>query len=167
MKNIKAIIVTKPVYGLEIDTVLKRNNSNENFSYNAEYVGDDESYMYSNVELSEGMITKDNFSAIEWFTEKPLTNKEKITQLEKKCAKLENDLDTEKELRIEAETQFNELWDTYKNLRDKVRNAKTEYKDKLDKATEKYNDAKSSIDVHLAVEEMTVSKNIIDLLNQF
>ena len=167
MKNIKAIIVTKPVYGLEIDTVLKRNNSNENFSYNAEYVGDDESYMYSNVELSEGMITKDNFSAIEWFTEKPLTNKEKITQLEKKCAKFENDFDAEKELRIEAETQFNELWDTYKNLRDKVRNAKAEYKDKLAKATEKYNDAKSSIDVHLAVEEMTVSKNIIDLLNQF
>ena len=167
MKNIKAIIVTKPVYGLEIDTVLKRNNSNENFSYNAEYVGDDESYMYSNVELSEGMITKDNFSAIEWFTEKPLTNKEKITQLEKKCEKFENDFDAEKELRIEAETQFNELWDTYKNLRDKVRNAKAEYKDKLANATEKYNDAKSSIDVHLAVEEMTVSKNIIDLLNQF
>ena len=167
MKNIKAIIVTNPVYGLEIDTVLKRNNSNENFSYNVEYIGDDESYMYSNVELSEGMITKDNFSAIEWFTEKPLTNKEKITQLEKKCAKLESDFDAEKELRIEAEIQFNELWHTYKNLRDKVRNAKTEYKDKLAKATEKYNDAKSSIDVHLAVEEMTVSKNIIDLLNQF
>ena len=167
MKNIKAIIVTNPVYGLEIDTVLKRNNSNENFSYNAEYVGDDESYMYSNVELSEGMITRDNFSAIEWFTEKPLTNKEKIAQLEKECSNLYSDFDAEKELRIEAETQFNELWDTYKNLRDKVRNAKTEYKDKLAKATEKYNDAKSSIDVHLAVEEMTVSKNIIDLLNQF
>ena len=167
MKNIKAIIVTSPVYGLEIDTVLKRNNSNENFSYNAEYVGDDESYMYSNVELSEGMITKDNFSAIEWFTEKPLTNKEKIAQLENDCTKFKNDFDREKELRIEAETQFNELWDTYKNLRDKVRNAKAEYKDKLAKATEKYNDAKSSIDVHLAVEEMTVSKNIIDLLNQF
>ena len=167
MKNIKAIIVTNPVYGLEIDTVLKRNNSNENFSYNVEYVGDDESYMYSNVELSEGMITKDNFSAIEWFTEKPLTNKEKIAQLEKECSNLYSDFDAEKELRIEAETQFNELWDTYKNLRDKVRNAKTEYKDKLAKATEKYNDAKSSIDVHLAVEEMTVSKNIIDLLNQF
>ena len=167
MKNIKAIIVTNPVYGLEIDTVLKRNNSNENFSYNVEYVGDDESYMYSNVELSEGMITRDNFSAIEWFTEKPLTNKEKITQLEKKCAKFENDFDAEKELRIEAETQFNELWDTYKNLRDKVRNAKAEYKDKLAQATEKYNDAKSSIDGHIAVEEMTVSKNIIDLLNQF
>ena len=167
MKNIKAIIVTNPVYGLEIDTVLKRNNSNENFSYNVEYVGYDESYMYSNVELSEGMITKDNFSAIEWFTEKPLTNKEKITQLEKECSNLYSDFDTEKELRIEAETQFNELWDTYKNLRDKVRNAKIEYKDKLAKATEKYNDAKSSIDVHLAVEEMTVSKNIIDLLNQF
>lgn len=167
MKNIKAIIVTNPVYGLEIDTVLKRNNSNENFSYNVEYVGDDESYMYSNVELSEGMITRDNFSAIEWFTKKPITNKEKIAQLEKECSNLCSDFDTEKELRIKAETQFNELWNTYKNLRDKVRNAKTEYKDKLAKATEKYNDAKSSIDVHLAVEEMTVSKNIIDLLNQF
>ena len=32
MKNIKAIIVTKPIYGLEIDTVLKRNSNEENFN---------------------------------------------------------------------------------------------------------------------------------------
>ena len=70
-------------------------------------------------------------------------------------------------MRIEAETQFGELWDTYKKLRDKVRDAKIEYKNKLAAATEKYNDSKSSIDVHLAVEEMTVSKNIVDLLEQF
>ena len=167
MKNIKAIIVTKPIYGLEIDTVLKRNSNEENFNYNAEYAGDDGSYMYSNVELSEGMITKDNFAAIEWFTEKPLTNKEKIAQLRKECEELKIYHDKEKKLRIEAETQFGELWDTYKKLRDKVGDAKIEYKNKLAAATEKYNDSKSSIDVHLAVEEMTVSKNIIDLLNQF
>lgn len=167
MKNIKAIIVTNPVYGLEIDTVLKRNNSNENFSYNVEYVGDDGSYMYSNVELSEGMITKDNFAAIEWFTEKPLTNKEKIAQLRKECEELKIYHDKEKKLRIEAETQFGELWCTHKKLRDKVRDAKIEYKNKLAAATEKYNDSKSSIDVHLSVEEMTVSKNIVDLLEQF
>ena len=80
MKNIKSVAVTKPVYGLHVDAVLSRENSNDNFTYKSEYAGKDHSHKQI-IELSESLLDKDHFVAIEWFAEKPLTNKERINAL--------------------------------------------------------------------------------------
>lgn len=80
MKNVKSIITLVPCFGLHKDAVLTRDNNSDDFVYSTEYAGNDHRQS-TYITLSESLVDKEHFSAIEWFKEKPLTNKEQIKLL--------------------------------------------------------------------------------------
>ena len=80
MKNIKSVEVIKSLTGLEQGDVLTRKDSNSNFELNVETVT--ETYSAKRfISLSEELLNKEEFKAIEWFTPK-ITNKQARERLE-------------------------------------------------------------------------------------
>lgn len=151
MKNIKSIITLKPVYGLQKDAVLTRNSSEENFVYETKYAGNDHTHN-SRVELSASLIDKEHFSAIEWFAEKPMTNKEKIAALESENKSLREQLDAVKSAKNET------------SLADAINKKINEFQAEFDNVvaySDKYYFSGNSA---WADEAITVYRNVIDVL---
>lgn len=80
MNNIKTIEVVKPVFGLGVGSQLTRANDTLPFEFKSETISDGFTSTKS-VSISEESVNRDSFKAIEWFAEKPLTNKQKICSL--------------------------------------------------------------------------------------
>lgn len=80
MNNIKTIEVVKPVFGLGVGSQLTRANDALPFEFKSETISDGFASTKS-VSISEESVNRDSFKAIEWFAEKPLTNKQKICSL--------------------------------------------------------------------------------------
>lgn len=78
MKNVSAVKVVSPIYGLEEGDVLSRAIAGGNFQFKADHIG--ESFSFSNtLELSEDMINNESFSPVSFFK----TKKEFIKNLQK------------------------------------------------------------------------------------
>ena len=108
MNNIKTIEVIKPVFGLEIGDRLSRVNSGDNFEISSEVITD--SYTKKKeVSISESCINKDEFKAVEWLNEKPLTNKEKISKLESENSILVDRVKALEEMLLNSSSMHMEL----------------------------------------------------------
>ena len=151
MKNIKSIITLKPVYGLHKDAVLTRNSNEENFVYETRYAGSDHTHN-SRIELSASLIDKEHFSAIEWFSEKPMTNREKIAALESENKALKEQLDALK--LAKSETSLAEA------INKKIDEFQADF-DKVATYSDKYYFSGNGAWVD---EALTVYKNVIDVL---
>lgn len=141
----------KPVFGLQKDSVLTRETSKDNFLYESEYAGKDHSFS-NKVSLSESLITKDSFVAIEWFEDKPLTNKEQIAKLKENVKNLEDQL-----ARVTSEKSL-----IQKRIDTKISEFESQYS-RVSKLTE---DMFHQDDFSWANEAMTVYYNMIDLLKK-
>ncbi len=149
MKNVKSIITLKPVYGLHKDAVLTRENSESNFVYETEYAGKDHSYS-NKVSLSESLIDREHFSAIEWFEEKPLTNKQKIEAL----------TEENKNLKLEIEKLKSN------DLKSKVDSAIAEYQKEFDRVYKLQDGLYGYEQIDFANEAMTVYDAIITAMKK-
>lgn len=153
MNNIKSVVVLKPVYGLHVDAVLSRENASDNFSYKSEYAGSDHSHKHV-VEISESLLDKEYFSAIEWFEPKPLTNKEKIKMLTEERDLLGKEVvELEERLQMSDETYY-ELVSKIKKEIDRFESLYKEYE-----AVAEADIYSNGIDI-----DLTVFKNILNVL---
>jgi hypothetical protein len=114
MNNIKSLEVIKPAYGLKVGDILSRTSGDSAFSIVVEEVGDGYEYA-SSVSLSESLINKDHFKAIEWF-ETRLTNKQIITDLENKVSTLESQIDDADAVKERLATKLIEFETRYAQL---------------------------------------------------
>ena len=119
MKNVKSVITTKEVYDLAEGKVLTRETPEGDFVYETEYIGKDHKHS-TKVVISESLIDKDHFAAIEWFAEKPLTNKEKIAKLEKQLE------DSQYECK-ETQARLDEFYSKYDKLMARIESKMYEY----------------------------------------
>ena len=80
MNNIKTVKVISQLTGLEVGDILTRKDNQSPFELLVETCT--ETYSAKrHIVLSEELLNYDEFKAIEWFTDKPLTNKQKICSL--------------------------------------------------------------------------------------
>jgi len=159
MKNIKAIELTKPAFGLQAGTVLSRLNHDEPFSYVNENVGDNfESY--SRVTVPHAMITADIAKATEWFEDRRRSAKHVIAELQEELDITSMALDIANEELANVTKKYNELT---RKMNSKI----TEYEAKLKQTQlDLENDFISGESIEWADEAMTVYYNLIDLLKK-
>lgn len=159
MKNVKAIELTRPTFGLPKGTVLSRLSSNEPFAYKSEHVG--ENYQFSNsLSIAQTAISWDFAKPIEWFEERRRSAKHVIQELEKEIERLnaENSL-----LSTEVRAIRSEL-DTIKR---KATDKRDEFQKKMNELQlDLENDIIAGESTEWADEAMTVYYNLIDLINK-
>jgi len=81
MNNIKTVKVISQLTGLEVGDILTRKDNQSPFELLVETCT--ETYSAKRyIVLSEELLNHDEFKAIEWFVEKPLTNRQRIEKLE-------------------------------------------------------------------------------------
>ena len=92
MNNIKTVEVVKALPGLEVGDTLTRLNADSNFELRVETITD--SYTAKRIiSISETLLNKDEFKAIEWFN--PIkTNKQRIEELQLKLDTILKRIDT-------------------------------------------------------------------------
>lgn len=141
MKNIKAVEVIKALPGLEIGDVLSREDSNSNFELNVEEIT--KSYSAKrHISLSQSLLNKDEFKAIEWFVQKPSYI-----------------------ARLEAENK--EMASVLNKYESRIAEKITEYTKKENELKGKLNDIYlSGESMEWADEALTVYHNMIDLLKK-
>jgi DNA repair ATPase RecN len=182
MNNIKTVEVLDPIYGLTIGDVLTRENDLDNFSFSTEHIGEDYNLSRS-VSLSPNLITKENFTATEWFEEKKAVSKKaKVEELEDKLESaymnyeelLQSNQETAKRLEeceraLESEERYCATLEEYVSKIDRRIGEKIdEYETKLSDLKEKVLDDEfySGEVIEWADEAMTVYYNLIDLLKK-
>lgn len=157
MNNIKTVEVVKALPGLEVGDTLTRLTPNDNFELRVETVTD--TYTAKRViSLSEALLNKDEFKAIEWF--KPIkTNKQRIEELEKENAELRNKLVNEI-----SNGQFNQF---SAKILNRINTKISDYAKEYAKIEDILNSNLFSQDYEeYANEAMTVYKNMITLLKE-
>lgn len=161
MNNIKTVEVVKALPGLEVGDTLTRLTPNDNFELRVETVTD--TYTAKRViSLSETLLNKDEFKAIEWF--KPIkTNKQRIEELEKENAELRNRI---VKLIDEDSKKFGKE-ERLDNILKRIDTKMLDYTKEFAKIQDRLNSDLFSQDYEeYANEAMTVYKNMITLLKE-
>ena len=174
MKNVKSIITLVPCFGLHKDAVLTRDNNSDDFVYSTEYAGNDHRQS-TYISLSETLIDKEHFSAIEWFDKKPLTNKEKIKMLTEERDELGEHLSKMQSILVEKDNELKYEKEVNKNRLNEIislRKSIANRANRIDELLNRYNHNASTLDKGLNrfswlaedkdfVEAMTVYDNLI------
>lgn len=158
MNNIKTVEVVKALPGLEVGDTLTRLNADSNFELRVETVTD--SYTAKRIiSISETLLNKDEFKAIEWFN--PIkTNKQRIEELEKENESLRKSLEIWKK---DSKTSFEKYNKIFTRIMTKINDYGKEYSDIEDKLN---SNLFSQDYEEYANEAMTVYKNMITLLKE-
>lgn len=151
MKNIKAIELTKPAFGLPTGSVLSRLSADEPFSLIYEHIGDNFSSK-GETSVSASMISTDFAKPVEWF-ESRKSARYVITELEEQVKSLTEQLNYANSKLANLSRIISEKTKEYQTGLDKLQND-------LD-----YN-MLSGEDFDWVDEASTVYYNLIDLLNK-
>lgn len=161
MNNIKTVEVVKALPGLEVGDTLTRLTPNDNFELRVETVTD--TYTAKRViSLSETLLNKDEFKAIEWF--KPVkTNKQRIAELEKENSELRDRIVS----LVEAASKEDWKSDRFNLISKRIESKILDYTKEFGKIESILNKNLYSQDYEeYANEALTVYKNMIDLLKE-
>lgn len=161
MNNIKTVEVVKALPGLEVGDTLTRLTPNDNFELRVETVTD--TYTAKRViSLSETLLNKDEFKAIEWF--KPVkTNKQRIAGLEKENSELRDRIVS----LVEAASKEDWKSDRFNLISKRIESKILDYTKEFGKIESILNKNLYSQDYEeYANEALTVYKNMIDLLKE-
>lgn len=161
MNNIKTVEVVKALPGLEVGDTLTRLNADSNFELRVETVTD--SYTAKRIiSISETLLNKDEFKAIEWFN--PIkTNKQRIVELEKENVELRNKLVSF----ISKENLTAGKEERLDNILKRIDTKIIDYTKEFAKIQDRLNSDLFSQDYEeYANEAMTVYKNMITLLKE-
>lgn len=162
MKNIKAIELIKPAFGLDKGSVLSRLAPNELFTYSNETVGDNYNSKTS-VSVSESVLSHDIARAIDWFKNKR-SAKHVIQEQEEEIRALTDYIVNLERKMINDESQVKEKYD---KLLNRINTKQEEFEKKLAELEEELeNDIIAGETIGWADEAMTVYYNLIDLLKK-
>jgi chromosome segregation ATPase len=166
MKNVKAIELTRPTFGLPKGTVLSRLSGNEPFAYKSEHVG--ENYQFSNsLSISQAAISWDFAKPIEWFEERRRSAKHVIQELEAEIERL-------KASNEKLTADIASVIDSYDSASKELNKLKSRAIEKRDEFQKKMNELQLDLENDIiagestewADEAMTVYYNLVDLINK-
>ena len=149
MKNIKAIELTKPAFGLQTGSVLSRTSSEHPFTLKYEHVGEDYSSS-GEVTVAASMVNSSFAKSVEWFEDRR-SAKYVVADLQKQVKELTTELAKSRAKVTKIDSLITEKSKEYQKSMDKIQND-------LD-----YNSL-SGEDFDWIDEASTVYYNLIDLL---
>lgn len=166
MNNIKTIEVVKPVFGLNVGDRLNKDLTDGNF-YLAEGCNG-EGYSFTRVvSVKSDSVDKENFKVVEWIEPKPLTNRQRIEQLEGQLKDAEENMELGQKNYTAILKENEEMLALLTKIDKRIQYKRDEYSKKVQELDKELADKLLCGErIEWADEALTVYANMLELLDK-